>query len=49
MIPIIVVIVAGLGLPIQPHINAALARAAGSVWLPGLLSYTFETAPLIFV
>lgn len=49
LIPIIVVLIAGLGLAIQPPTNAALARASGSVWLAALVSFTVGTAVLLLV
>ncbi len=49
IIPIIIVVFAGLGLAIQPPTNAALARAAGSVWLAALVSFTVGTATLLVV
>ncbi len=49
LLPIVVVIVAGLGLAIQPPTNAALARASGSVWLAALVSFTIGTATLLAV
>lgn len=49
LLPIVIVIVAGLGLAIQPPTNAALARASGSVWLAALVSFTIGTAALLVV
>lgn len=49
LLPIIVVLFAGLGLAIQPPTNAALARASGSVWLAALVSFTVGTAVLLLV
>jgi len=49
LMPIIIVVLAGLGLAIQPPTNAALARVSGSVWLAALVSFTVGTAALLIV
>lgn len=49
LMPIIIVVFAGLGLAIQPPTNAALARASGSVWLAALVSFSVGTAALLIV
>ena len=49
LLPIVIVIVAGLGLAIQPPTNAALARVSGSVWLAALVSFTIGTTALLVV
>ncbi|KQN90442.1 hypothetical protein ASE95_13185 [Sphingomonas sp. Leaf231] len=48
-LPIVIVVIAGLGLAIQPPTNAALARASGSVWLAALVSFAIGTATLLAV
>ena len=39
LIPILVVLLAGIGLAIQPPTNAALVKASGSLWLGSLVSF----------
>lgn len=44
--PLILVLVAGLGLAVQPPTNAALAKASGSVVLAALTSFLIGTVVL---
>ena len=44
--PLILVLIAGLGLAIQPPTNAALAKASGSVVLAALTSFLIGTVVL---
>ena len=39
LLPLLAVLIAGLGVAIQPPTNAALAKASGSVWLAALISF----------
>lgn len=43
VIPFLVVLLAGVGLALQPPTNAALARASGSVLLAALVSFLIGT------
>lgn len=47
ILPIIAVLIAGLGVALQPPTNAALARASGSVVLASLISFATGTAILL--
>jgi len=47
LLPIILVLLAGVGLAVQPPTNAALARASGSVVLAALTSFAVGTAALL--
>ncbi|UAK24082.1 DMT family transporter [Sphingomonas nostoxanthinifaciens] len=47
LIPILVVLVAGLCLALQPPTNATLARASGSVLLAALISFAVGTLALL--
>ena len=47
--PIIIVLLAGIGLAVQPPTNAALAKASGSVWLASLVSFAMGTAILFAI
>ena len=49
LLPILAVLIAGLGVAIQPPTNAALARASGSVWLAALVSFAVGTLVLLVV
>lgn len=49
LLPIIAVLIAGIGVAVQPPTNAALARASGSVWLAALISFTVGTLALLAV
>ncbi len=49
LFPLIVVLVAGLGLAAQPPTNAALARVSGSVVLATLVSFVIGSAVLFAV
>jgi len=46
LLPVILVLLAGVGLAVQPPTNAALARASGSVVLAALTSFAIGTAVL---
>jgi chromate reductase len=46
LFPILIVLLAGVGLAVQPPTNAALAKASGSVWLASLVSFAMGTAIL---
>lgn len=47
--PLILVLIAGIGLAIQPPTNAALAKASGSVVLAALTSFLIGTVTLAVV
>lgn len=47
--PVLLVLLAGLGLALQAPTNAALARASGSVWLASLVSFAVGTAALALI
>jgi transporter family-2 protein len=47
VVPILLVLLAGIGLAVQPPTNAALARASGSVWLASLVSFAIGAAILL--
>jgi len=49
LIPLIVVLIAGIGLAAQPPTNAALARTSGSVLLATLVSFLVGSAILLAV
>lgn len=49
LVPIIIVLLAGIGLAVQPPTNAALAKASGSVWLASLVSFAMGTAILFAI
>lgn len=49
LLPILAVVIAGLGVAIQPPTNAALAKASGSVWLAALVSFAIGTLVLLVV
>lgn len=49
LLPILAVMIAGLGVAIQPPTNAALAKASGSVWLAALVSFAIGTLVLLVV
>ena len=49
LFPILAVLIAGIGVAVQPPTNAALARTAGSVWLAALVSFTVGTLALLAV
>ncbi|PZO75367.1 MAG: hypothetical protein DI640_05000 [Sphingomonas taxi] len=49
LFPIIIVLLAGIGLAVQPPTNAALAKASGSVWLASLVSFAMGTAILFAI
>lgn len=49
LFPVLAVIVAGLGVALQPPTNAALARTAGSVWLASLVSFCVGSATLLVI
>jgi len=49
LIPLIVVLIAGIGLAAQPPTNAALARTSGSVLLATLVSFLVGSASLLAV
>lgn len=46
-LPILVVLLAGIGVALQPPTNAALAKASGSVVLASLISFATGTAILL--
>ncbi|MEG3082381.1 DMT family transporter [Sphingomonas sp. PB2P12] len=47
--PILIVLLAGIGLAVQPPTNAALAKVSGSVWLASLVSFAIGTAVLFAI
>ena len=49
LLPILVVLLAGIGLAIQPPTNAALVKASGSLWLGSLVSFAVGTIVLLGV
>lgn len=49
LFPLIAVLIAGIGVAVQPPTNAALARTSGSVWLAALVSFAVGTAALLAV
>ena len=49
LFPILIVLLAGIGLAVQPPTNAALAKASGSVWLASLVSFAMGTAILFAI
>ncbi|WP_375270175.1 DMT family transporter [Sphingomonas sp.] len=49
LFPILAVLLAGIGVALQPPTNAALAKASGSVWLAALISFAVGTAALMVV
>ncbi|MGU3391477.1 DMT family transporter [Sphingomonas sp. M1A8_2b] len=49
LFPILIVLLAGVGLAVQPPTNAALAKASGSVWLASLVSFAMGTAILFAI
>jgi transporter family-2 protein len=49
LFPILAVLIAGIGVAVQPPTNAALARTAGSVWLAALVSFSVGTLALLAV
>lgn len=49
LFPILAVLIAGIGVALQPPTNAALAKASGSVWLAALISFAVGTAALLIV
>ncbi|NJR77229.1 DMT family transporter [Sphingomonas corticis] len=49
LLPILAVLIAGLGVAVQPPTNAALAKASGSVWLAALVSFAVGTLVLLVV
>lgn len=49
LLPIFAVLLAGIGVALQPPTNAALARAGGSVVLASLISFAVGTAALLAV
>ncbi|RMB36057.1 transporter family-2 protein [Sphingomonas sp. PP-F2F-G114-C0414] len=49
LFPILIVLLAGVGLAVQPPTNAALAKASGSVWLASLVSFAMGTAVLFAI
>jgi bacterial/archaeal transporter family-2 protein len=46
LLPVLVILLAGIGLAVQAPTNAALARAGGSVTLAALTSFVIGTAAL---
>ncbi|MBW6526644.1 DMT family transporter [Sphingomonas sp. RHCKR7] len=48
-LPLLLVILAGVGVAVQPPTNAALAKAGGSVWLAALVSFACGVAVLLTV
>lgn len=46
LLPVLLVLLAGIGLAVQPPTNAALARTSGSVLLAALTSFAIGTAVL---
>lgn len=46
LLPVLLVLLAGVGLAVQPPTNAALAKASGSVVLAALTSFAIGTAVL---
>lgn len=49
LLPLLAVLVAGIGLALQPPTNAALARASGSVLLASLISFVVGSAVLLAI
>lgn len=49
LFPILIVLLAGVGLAVQPPTNAALAKVSGSVWLASLVSFAIGTAVLFAI
>jgi transporter family-2 protein len=49
LFPILAVLMAGIGVALQPPTNAALAKVSGSVWLAALISFAVGTAALFVV
>ena len=49
LFPILAVLIAGVGVALQPPTNAALAKVSGSVWLAALISFAVGTAGLFVV
>lgn len=49
LFPILIVLLAGVGLAVQPPTNGALAKASGSVWLASLVSFAMGTAILFAI
>ncbi|RXD06910.1 DMT family transporter [Sphingomonas sp. UV9] len=49
LFPILIVLLAGVGLAVQPPTNAALAKTSGSVWLASLVSFAIGTAVLFAI
>lgn len=49
ILPILIVLLAGIGIAVQPPTNAALARASGSVWLASLVSFAIGSAVLLAI
>ncbi|MCH4893001.1 MULTISPECIES: DMT family transporter [unclassified Sphingomonas] len=49
LLPILMTLIAGIGIAIQPPTNAVLARASGSVLLAALISFAVGTAILLVV
>ncbi len=49
LFPLLIVLLAGVGLAVQPPTNAALAKASGSIWLAALVSFAIGTAILFAV
>jgi len=47
LLPILIVLLAGVGLAVQSPTNAALARAGGSVTLAALMSFLLGTGVLV--
>ncbi len=46
LIPILIVLLAGVGVAVQPPTNAALAKISGSLWLASLVSFAVGTMVL---
>lgn len=49
LFPLLVALVAGIGVAVQSPSNAALARSTGSVWLAALWSFAIGTATLLAI
>ena len=49
LFPFLAVLLAGVGVALQPPTNAALAKASGSVWLAALISFAVGTGALLVV
>ena len=49
LLPVLAVLIAGIGLAVQPPTNAELARASGSVWLAALVSFLVGTVALLAI